>query len=748
MEQLVQTRSVKQDAVPSPLLAHMAFHLTGKRSRGGLDAISEVDLRPALFGGYRDLASLRYDFPLVLTQGVKDATAVQSLSGLFDDILKRSADGAEGERLRIHALRLEREIRLLTANGAGGLLSEIWGEAARRLSLQGDERLQDSLRRLREALDVDGEVLDCNAKTAPRLLQHLWQAVQDEKTLQFRAQADALTMRLSDILRAELARSQEGRSAESLSASFGSTHREAFDFAVMSRLLAEALPPASLSDARRRRIRWLISVLTSQRFFPSPHTGAEASDNVARYHFVFEDSREAIGAYRERLPEAIELAKALAMAKLEVEGEYIEARHDSFFADFGAGNLETAALDLFPDYLIHVRASDLRPAELGTLLEACCAGLRAKVLVETDDLLAPSPIAGGNPVFGGRNNQVAQMAMDLNAFYVLQSSVANLFRLRDSLFRGMALAGPSLFSIYVGAACNPDVPAYLIAAAATESRAFPTFIYDPSAGPDWAARLRLADNPQVERDWPVQTISCEDDAHQRVSNSLAFTLVDFIACDQRYAQHFARVPPTSGAGGMVSVSEFLGAETKELTDKVPYLLMVDRDNRLHKVLVTERLVQEARRCADMWRSLQELGGIHNSHAAKLLAHQQELWEQQHQQSTASDEVQAAPEVVPAAAAAMAVPPAPDAVSPARPSDDPYIETPRCTTCNECTQINDKMFAYDANKQAFIADPNAGTYRQLVEAAESCQVAIIHPGKPRNPNEPGLEELLKRAESFL
>ena len=82
------------------------------------------------------------------------------------------------------------------------------------------------------------------------------------------------------------------------------------------------------------------------------------------------------------------------------------------------------------------------------------------------------------------------------------------------------------------------------------------------------------------------------------------------------------------------------------------------------------------------------------------------------------------------------------------SDEPYIKTPRCTSCNECTQINNKMFAYDANKQAFIADPDAGTYRQLVEAAESCQVAIIHPGKPRNPNEPGLDELIKRAEPFL
>jgi hypothetical protein len=59
-----------------------------------------------------------------------------------------------------------------------------------------------------------------------------------------------------------------------------------------------------------------------------------------------------------------------------------------------------------------------------------------------------------------------------------------------------------------------------------------------------------------------------------------------------------------------------------------------------------------------------------------------------------------------------------------------------------------MFAYNENKQAYIANPDAGTYAQLVAAAEGCQVSIIHPGKPRNPNEPGLDELLLRAAPFL
>jgi hypothetical protein len=58
-----------------------------------------------------------------------------------------------------------------------------------------------------------------------------------------------------------------------------------------------------------------------------------------------------------------------------------------------------------------------------------------------------------------------------------------------------------------------------------------------------------------------------------------------------------------------------------------------------------------------------------------------------------------------------------------------------------------MFSYNARKQAYIKDITAGTYRQLVEAAEGCQVAIIHPGSPRDLSEPGLEELLARAEAF-
>ena len=77
----------------------------------------------------------------------------------------------------------------------------------------------------------------------------------------------------------------------------------------------------------------------------------------------------------------------------------------------------------------------------------------------------------------------------------------------------------------------------------------------------------------------------------------------------------------------------------------------------------------------------------------------------------------------------------------------YIESDLCTTCNECTGVSKKIFAYNANKQAYIKDAAAGTFAQLVTAAEKCPVHAIHPGTPLNPKEKDLEKWLKRAQAF-
>ena len=741
--------------------AHVAFYLTGRRPSEFLDAVDGLDLRPALFAGYRELSQLRHDFPLVLVGDRGNDLIVQSLSGLIDNALAATAHGSEAERIRKHVLRLEQEIRTLAIGGAGGTLTSLWDQAAARLANAADRSTEgksfdDSLRRARAAIKVDGELATCDAALPARLLRHAWNAVQKQKAERFRQSLDRLILKLSDILKADFERSESGRSAAHLQASIGTGYSDAFDFKAMSSLLAKALPKDAFPESRRQRIRALLSVLGTQQFFPpaaasSPGAADKQTSVATPYSFQFDSCADALVAFRERMPKLIELAKAITIAELEIDGQYSESRHDALFEQFGANGLDPQELAPFPDYLVCVNAEKMQAVEHAQVMEILSSALPIKVLLQLDDILEESPNGDGNLTSGMRSRQIANMAIGLNEVYVMQSSSSNLYRFRDRMLRGLTYRGPALFSVFSGASGEASgLPPYLMSAAAMESRAFPAFTYDPSAGPNWASRFYLEANSQVDLDWPIQGFSYEDDQHQRVSEDLPFTLVDFVACDRRYAKHLARVPREKWNGSMIPVDETLTRDRKGLPDKVPSVLMVDANNVLQKVIVDERLIREARRCREMWHSLQELGGVHNSHAEKLLARERKAWEaRMHQEAEAH--IDAAPATATQVAPAASVPPVASAAAveeePQRSPDEAYIETARCSTCNECTQINNKLFAYDANKQAYIADINAGTYAQLVEAAESCQVAVIHPGKPRNPNEAGLEALLKRAEPF-
>ena len=723
------------------LQAHIAFYLTGKRHSPNLLAIDGLKLQPALFAGYRDLTRLRYDFPLVLVK--EGPAAVEPLSGLIDDILDKVARGDDGERIRKHVLRLEQEIRTRVAGGAQASFSTLWDAAAPALA-KDNKLMAESLSRARANLKVDGEVIDCDASLPYHLLGHAWGITQTQRARKFAKDINRLVLKLSDIIKADFVNSDAGKSAENLRASFGNGPMDSFDFAAMSRILIKASPKKKPAKSRQKRVQNLLAVLQSQRFFPTLSATAEAP-----YSFAFDSCSDALKAYRERLPKAIELARAVAMAELEVRGEYSEVKHDALFESFGQNGLDAGELALLPDYLVRINATSLSGAEQSKLNEILAIDLPIKVVVQTDDVIEESPV--GHLAFALRSRQLASMAMGINDVFVLQSPAASLYQLREQIQRGLDYTGPALFSIFSGATkTSGGLPPYLIGAAALESRVFPAFTFDPSAGRDWASRFCLAANPQAEADWPLREFAYEDEKNQAVAQQLPFTLIDFVACDTRYSKHFSLVPRTHWNETLTPVETALAQPGRGSLDSVPYLTMVDGESRLQKVIVDEKLIREARRCRSMWKSLQELGGIHNSHAEKLLASERLRWEEKLATASASASQAAAEPAASVAAPVAAAEAAPvEAIEPEaeRSPDEAYIETARCSTCNECVQFNNKMFAYDGNQQAYIADVNAGTYAQLVEAAENCQVSIIHPGKPRNPNEPGLEELIKRAELF-
>ena len=162
-------------------------------------------------------------------------------------------------------------------------------------------------------------------------------------------------------------------------------------------------------------------------------------------------------------------------------------------------------------------------------------------------------------------------------------------------------------------------------------------------------------------------------------------------------------------------------------------------------------MQATRRCLLLWHRLQEHGGIHDSHAERLLAREKAAWEAQKRQEL---------EALRTAACSSAC------CGRERSSGrrdhrrgargrsgrrravrrglDRDGALPELQRMPEHQRPDVRLQRQQAGLHQGLS---AGTYRQLVEAAESCQVAIIHPGKPRNPNEPGLDELLERAKPF-
>ena len=736
------------------------FHLTGSMAGDELEPVSSDTLRPALLAGYRDLTRLRYDYPVVLVE--RGDAFVRSLSAVVDGALQElAARGIEGERLRRHTLRLERELRVLVREGERGMLSDLWEKAIASVAPEGGESVAEILTHTGAQLTVDGEVVDCDHELPARLVEHAWRVTQQRKAQRFHAEVDRLVQALSDILRAAFIHSEGGRRPESLRAAVGDLHHDQFDFEAMSRLLGKSAPAEELPTARRERIEWALDVLRRQRFFePPPGAGIEQAAEPP-YEHRFSSCAEAKGAFGERLGDIVEFVKAMSIAELEADGRYVEARHDPFFAGFGEDALTPDDLALFPDYLVSLDPGHADTAESGALMEVLSSDLPVKVLVQTEDVLEESSLGSGHFGFGLRNVQLASTAMGLHDVFVLQTTSSNLYQLRDRLEDGLRYAGPALFSVFSGSA-EPasDLPPYLTAAAAMEARAFVAFTYDPGAGPDWASRFSLEDNPQPELDWPIEDFEYADAELQRVRERVAFTIVDFMVCDRRYARHFARVPRERWSSSLVPVDEWLSLNPEETDDRIPSIAVVDHDDRLHRLIVDAKLMQAARRCRELWHGLQELGGIHNSHAERLLAHERERWEVEREQELEALRAEApvvadaqptldlsiAPDETAAAEGEVVAEPE-DAVAEAPPSDDPWIETARCSTCNECTAINDRMFAYNDDKQAYFKDMDAGTFREIVEAAEACQVAVIHPGRPRNPAEPGLEELVERAKPF-
>jgi pyruvate-ferredoxin/flavodoxin oxidoreductase len=398
--------------------------------------------------------------------------------------------------------------------------------------------------------------------------------------------------------------------------------------------------------------------------------------------------------------------------------------------------------------------------------------------------------------------ELSLLAMAHRNAYVLQASQANPSHLLAGVIRGLQVRLPAVFSLHCP--CPPehglaDNAAQRAARLALESRAFPILRYDPDAGPSLAECLSLEGNPALDEAWPSYELHYEDPEGAEQVMTLPVTIADWAATESRFKKHFSRVGPDAPESDLVPFHEYLALPADAREGRTPIIYTIDAKRRLSRFAASSEIVALAEDRLKLWHQLRQMAGIevpapvhdlveseieqayeekadairaeYERQMADLKARYPQLIARRLAEAlcreNGSDAVTeilsgARPEVLPApgrgatdgngdkAAAAQAAAPgaAPQGVadaSDAPPIIEPYIDSARCTACDECTKLNPKMFAYNGKKQAYIKDPRAGTFKELVTAAERCPASIIHPGTPLNPKEKGLQKLIERAE---
>jgi len=721
----------------------------------GIDADESAprELIPALLGAYLALDSVRHDFPVVLADRQTDTPAVP-LSSLIDTALEKvAATGTEAENLRRYACRIEALIKQLAESKPRRRLSVLWMLAAEQLEKQSDnlDRVRAGLDTIRAQLIDDGLLVFCDSGTSRRIFEHTWGQLQSERARDERVVLEEVIGRLSEVLESERARSPKSDSPEALEAALGGEHAGGIDFEALSTLLRSTRRSRVAPAKRVKRLRVARKVLNSQlALLPGAASNGKRRRRTPQRASVCTSCAEAMALFEADLRRQVDMFGALRMAKLELDNHYREERHDHYFETFGPAQFTTEEYRAAPPLLVFLKGDTLSDAEQSMLAKILGSDMPVKVVLEVQQLPVSDDASAPPGTFTEWTRQIARMAISMGEVFVMQTAASHLPQLAPQIVAGLRRNGPALFCIYT-APEQPRgaVPPYLRCASAVESRAFPSFVYDPDRGADWASRFSLAGSPQIEQAWPTHAFAYETSQGRAASQTLDFTCIDFLMLDPRFSHHFVQVPASRWHANMVPMAQYLELPRAETLDKVPYVYMLGPEDRVYRLVVKRGLVAFARKCLTAWRGLQALSRIGDSHVLPLAE----------QEPAQRDEEQAAGSSVPGEPCATdsgpadAAPPPPAEAAGSEPAAEPpdsgqaYVDTDMCTTCDDCTDRNPAMFAYNEEKQAYIKDITAGSYRELVEAAENCPVCIIHPGKPHDPSEPGLEDLQKRAAAF-
>ena len=356
--------------------------------------------------------------------------------------------------------------------------------------------------------------------------------------------------------------------------------------------------------------------------------------------------------------------------------------------------------------------------------------------------------------------EMGLIGMAHRSSFVLTSSASHLTHLLEGYIDGLNSRRPALFNIYTS--CQPehgigDDMSNHHGRMAVESRAYPLFRFDPDAGVSLEDCCSIEGNPDIDQDWITWTLNYTNEKGEPASMEVPFTFADFAMTEGRFRKHFRKAPPETWNDSMVPIHEFLEMDADDREGRFPFIWGVDAKNRLMRVLVAQELVESCEERRSFWTQLRGLCGELNKVDVEQVRNQAKA--EMAQKLTNSLLALAGGDRGALAVLSDAGKGGNGAAHPggngaaasagnsAGDWEPVWVETPECTACDECIQINPKIFKYNGDKKIEIVDPRGGPYKDIVKAAEKCTAGCIHPGTPWNPAEAGLDKLVKRAEKY-
>lgn len=786
-----------------------SFFRSGKG--GGISATTEDRFNyPALLAPYRTRLQVERSYPFWVDANADDETLrFSSLKELLlEHVGKFAPSEGDAKPLKDNLLRLENLVRnrIAFVNDAFSfypVMAEAMETLETQLSLSGKdgEMLSNALENLRKHLPRTGLLLPHVEDATLYLFSAVVKNQLSEPRKVFQESIRQLSAQLKDILFIEKAKRPEAHSEDKLHNSYDFADG-LLDFNTLSSLIPESGTVAMPED----RLKRIEKVLQTLEFAEERQLTKQAvfviaeHDDATQQAFgkIFSQSEivmapvgksclAATEVFDMTMSSMAEVFAAFRIANLEVANQYDLEIHNDFFNSFDWRSFSKEELAVCPPVFFVNEDRSILNSELDAFSKLLASNRPVNALVWCKGHGNESEVSRqelGSIAVAHRNAYVAQLSSNAPAI------------LLQAFQSGIASFVPSLFYIFSPQTDEQSLSSQsLWSSAAIEGRAFPGFIYDIQKGERWGSRFNIQHNPNHSSDWPEHELTFLQEGQEK-QLQVSFTFADFAAQCSALSGHFKVVPPQYWTDDLVLLADYLSLPSEKAYAKVPYIWMVNEKNELQKVAASWQMVRLCQERLDFWHFLQENAGIHSYHVElateklkKELAEEAtrklaELTAKYEQELIKARDEAAGKAMEHLAAVLLDIDTSPAALAPvkasqatARPAEsaekiphspsekiepapfappaameelvigEPWIESDLCTSCNECINLNKRMFKYNASKQAYISDPKLGTFAELVKAAEKCPVAIIHPGAPLNPNEPGLEALKKRAEKF-